>query len=60
MDTAALADVLAKQFGEDSPSHFGVCFSSMKKPEAAVLQALLHTHSAEPPGSREELGAGHS
>lgn len=42
MDTATLADVLVAQFGEDSPSHFGVCFTSMKRSEDAVLQVLIH------------------
>ena len=60
MGTATLADVPVGQFGEDSPSHFGVCFSSVKRSEDAALQALIHARNAEPPGRREELGAGQS
>lgn len=60
MDTATLADVLVAQFGEDLSSHFGVCFTSMKRSEDAVLQVLIHACNVEPPGSREELRAGHS
>lgn len=55
----SLTDVLVGQLGEDSPSHFGVCSSNMKRSETAVLQVLLHACNAEPPGTREELGAGH-